>query len=177
MNRQLRRTGALLLAVILPVGAIVKFVPFKQIDRPVSPDLAILPNGVPISAPSGSADRELVEWLARPTTLGMRVDLGSPQFEPGTSVPTRTFQRRVVRLAYLLKSFEGIDVIVDGARPGAHVARLDLREVRANWVRDAIKRVGTDAEVADARPGKLARTPVGRFAGPDQITLVIEKRR
>ena len=143
-----------------------------------------LPNGTVMTAPKGSAGRDMVDWLASSDHSERRFELGGKQFEGRSAEPTVESRVRIGRGIAILKANPGVTVEVIGytSPSGDPAADLKLSRARAQSIVDALTEGGISPSrlTADGRGGA---DPIGDNTLPEgrarneRVAMILRHRR
>ncbi len=184
------RVLLLILAVLVIVAGALSIRSCGQ-SRPVAaPDNAdmsavvALPNGTVMTAPKGSAGRDMVDWLASPDDTERRFELGGRQFEGRSPEPTTESKVRIGRGIAILKANPRVTLEVIGyaSDSGDPAADQKLSLARAQWIVDALNEGGI-SETRLTAFGRGSADPIGDNATPEgrarneRVAMILRHQR
>jgi len=108
------------------------FIPASQAEK-----IAVLQDGSVLFAPDGTVARELTEWPDQPDGDARWFELGGTQFLGLSITPTPFIEKRLPRLAQMMKAYSKVAATLVGHVAAMANADDDRRvsQARADWTK------------------------------------------
>lgn len=184
------RTLLLALVVLAVVAATLSIRSCEQAPPVAAHDNAdmsavvSLPDGTVMTAPRGSAGRDIVDWIASADGTERRFELGGRQFEGRSAEPTIESRVRIRRGIAILKANPtvAVDVIGYSSDSGDPEADRKLSLARAQWIVDALHEGGISQSRLTA-DGRGSADPIGDNTSPEgrarneRVVMILRHQR
>ena len=172
------------LAVVLGIKSCSGTAPVAASDKADLSAVVALPDGTVMTAPKGTAGRDMVDWLASDDKTERYFELGGREFEGRSIEPTIESKVRIQRGVAILKANPNVTLHVIGysSNSGDAAADMALSRARAAWIAKALDEGGIARGRLSAE-GRGAANPIGDNATPagrarnERVAMILRHRQ
>lgn len=132
-------------ASFLPVARFVVVKMQERADRPyyrAADEVVVLPNGTTMLIERGSPTSRILDWLNEGSFE--TVQIGNPDFAPGSATFTKDGWNHLVQLANILKAYRDLTTLILYAPHRDDASTLQLEHARADRIHGELLKQGVD---------------------------------